>query len=51
MKIDAHHHFWRYTPEEFDWITDDLRAIRRNYYPADFAPQLAAIGFDGTVAV
>ena len=51
MKIDAHHHFWRYTPEEFGWITDEMHAIRRNYYPADFAPQLTAAGFDGTVVV
>jgi L-fuconolactonase len=51
VKIDAHHHCWRYTPEEFDWITDDMRAIRRNFYPADLAPQLAATGIDGSVAV
>ncbi len=51
MKIDAHHHCWRYTPEEFDWITDDMSSIRRNFYPADLAPSLAATGLDGTVAV
>ncbi len=51
MKIDAHHHFWRYTPEEFDWISDDRRVIRRNFYPADLAPQLAATSTDGTVVV
>lgn len=51
MKIDAHHHCWRYTPEEFDWIGDDMRAIRRNFYPADLAPLLAATNVDGTVAV
>ena len=51
MKIDAHHHCWRYTPEEFGWIDDRMQAIRRNYYPADFAPQLRAAGVDGTVVV
>jgi len=51
VKIDAHHHCWRYTPEEFDWITDDMSSIRRNFYPADLAPSLAATGLDGTVAV
>lgn len=51
VKIDAHHHFWRYTPEEFGWIRDDMAAIRRNFYPADLAPQLAATNVDGTVAV
>ncbi|MDI1337219.1 MAG: amidohydrolase family protein [Lacunisphaera sp.] len=51
MKIDAHHHFWRYTPEEFGWISDDLGALRRNFYPADLAPVLAAANVDGTVVV
>jgi L-fuconolactonase len=51
VKIDAHHHCWRYTPEEFGWIDDGMRAIRRNYYPADLQPHLAACDIDGTVAV
>ena len=51
MKIDAHHHCWRYTPEEFSWIDDGMRAIRRNFYPVDLAPLLKAAGIDGTVVV
>ena len=51
MKIDAHHHCWRYTPEEFDWINYDMRSIRRDFSPADLAPQLTATGLDGTVVV
>ena len=51
MKIDAHQHCWRYTAEEYDWIDDGMAVIRRNFYPADLAPQLAAAGLDGAVAV
>jgi L-fuconolactonase len=51
VKIDAHQHFWRYTPEEFDWISDEMGAIRRDFQPADLAPFLAAAHVDGTVAV
>lgn len=51
MKIDAHHHCWRYTAEEFDWINYDMRAIRRDFFPVDLAPQLAAAGLNGTVVV
>lgn len=51
MKIDAHHHCWNYTPEEFGWIDDGMRTIRRDFSPADLAPQLAAAGIDGTVVV
>lgn len=51
MIIDAHHHLWRYTPEEFDWIDDGMSSIRRDFGPADLAPALAECGVDGTVAV
>ncbi|MFQ5809947.1 MAG: zinc-binding dehydrogenase [Armatimonadota bacterium] len=26
-KIDAHHHFWKYDPDEYDWIDDAKLAI------------------------
>ncbi len=51
MRIDAHQHFWRYSSAEYDWIDDDLRALRRDFLPADLAPALAAACMDGTVAV
>jgi L-fuconolactonase len=49
--IDSHQHFWRYTAEEFGWIGEDLRAIRRDFLPADLAPALRSAGVSGTVAV
>ena len=49
--IDAHHHLWRYTPEEYGWIDDDMRALRRDFLPADLAAAMSAAGIDGTVAV
>ena len=33
MIVDAHHHFWRYTSEEFDWIASDT--LRRDFGPRD----------------
>lgn len=50
-KIDAHHHCWRYTPEEFGWIDGHMRVLQRNYYPADLAPLLTEAGVEGTVVV
>ena len=35
MIVDAHHHFWRYTPEEFGWIASD--ALRRDFGPKELA--------------
>jgi L-fuconolactonase len=51
MKIDSHQHFWRYNTDDFGWISDAMARIRRDYLPADLAPELKARGIDGTVAV
>src|SRR5690242_2880560 len=50
-KIDAHHHFWKYDPLEYDWITDDMKVIRRNFLPADLDAELKGRGIDGVVSV
>ena len=51
MRIDAHQHFWRYDPARDAWITEEMRAIRRDFLPADLQPALSANGFDGCIAV
>jgi L-fuconolactonase len=49
--IDAHHHLWRYTPEEYGWIDEDMSALRRDFLPKDLIEAMATAGVDGTVAV
>lgn len=51
MRIDAHQHFWRYLPAEFPWIGPDMAVLARDFLPEDLAPDLAAAGFDGCIAV
>jgi L-fuconolactonase len=51
MRIDAHQHFWRYDPVEYGWIDDSMTALRRDFLPAHLAPELASVGFQGSVAV
>lgn len=51
MRIDAHHHFWRYTPDEFGWIDDAMSAIRRDFLPADLASEISAAGIDAVISV
>jgi len=51
MKVDAHQHFWRYDPHRDAWITDEMRAIRRDFLPDDLGGLLAAQGIDACVAV
>lgn len=51
MVIDAHHHFWRYTPEDYGWIDESMSAIRRDFGPSDLQAEIAAAGVDGVVSV
>jgi L-fuconolactonase len=51
MKIDAHQHFWHYTPEEHSWIGPDMAILTKDHLPADLAPWLETAGIEGTVAV
>ena len=51
MIIDSHHHFWRYDPVEYGWISDSMRALRRDFLPADLRREIEAAGVDGVVSV
>jgi L-fuconolactonase len=51
MHIDAHQHFWIYSPAEYDWIDDSMATLRRDFLPEDLQPQLENTGFHGSVAV
>ena len=51
MRIDAHQHFWRYTPEEYGWIGAPLAALQRDYLPSDLQPLLVENGVDACIAV
>ena len=50
-KIDAHHHFWRYTPAEYGWIDDRMSQLRRDFLPVDLEREVHSAGFDGVVTV
>ena len=51
MKIDAHHHFWHYNTRDYGWISDEMAVLRRDFLPADLAPELRAAGIDRVVSV
>ena len=51
LKIDAHQHFWNYDAVRHDWITPAMRAIQRDFLPADLQPVLEKAGIDGCIAV
>ncbi len=51
MKIDSHHHFWRYEPQEYSWISDEMSVIRRDFLPLDLQETIALCGVEGVVSV
>lgn len=50
-RIDAHQHFWKYTPAEYGWIDDSMAALQRDFLPEHLQPLLTANGYDGCIAV
>jgi len=51
MRIDAHQHFWKYNAAQYDWISEGMAALKRDFVPADLKPLLEAEGLDGSIAV
>ena len=51
MRIDAHHHFWKYSAEDYGWMNDEMDAIRRNFLPADLEEEISGAGIVGVVSV
>jgi len=50
-RIDSHQHFWKFDPIRDAWITDDMLLLRKDFFPQQLEPILAANGFDGCVTV
>ncbi|MGA8740778.1 MAG: amidohydrolase family protein [Terracidiphilus sp.] len=51
MRIDAHQHFWKYSPANYAWISDKIEGLKRDFLPKDLMPHLIADGFSGSIAV
>lgn len=51
QRIDAHHHFWRYTPEKFPWITPERMVVGRDFLPDEFEEVLKDNGISGSVVI
>jgi L-fuconolactonase len=51
MRLDAHNHFWKYSPEEFAWISDEMSYIRRDFLPEQLYAEQIRYGWEGSIAV
>ncbi len=51
MRIDAHHHLWRYTPEDFGWLQGELVPLRRDHLMPELLHAMRNADVAGTVVV
>lgn len=51
LRIDAHHHLWRYNAEDFSWLGSDMAALRRDFLLPELEQTLASAGVRAAVAV
>jgi L-fuconolactonase len=51
MRIDAHHHFWKFDSQQHAWINDEMKKIQRDFLPDDLSPVLKTNLFDGCITV
>ena len=45
MKIDCHQHFWKYTWEEYGWMGEEMRRVRRDFLPTHLQREISACGY------
>jgi L-fuconolactonase len=51
QRIDAHMHFWHYSPEEYGWINNSMKPLQRDLLPEHLEPELCAAGIEGAIPV
>lgn len=51
MIIDAHHHFWKYDPVHYDWITEEMKIIRKDFLASDLKKTIERARVDGVISV
>lgn len=51
LRVDAHHHLWKYNSSEYGWLEGDLALLRRDFLPAEIFAAMGLAGVGGSVAV
>lgn len=50
-KIDTHQHYWRYDPQEYSWISNDMVELKQDRLPQDSKFHLEQHDITGCIAV
>jgi len=40
MRVDSHQHFWRYTPQDYPWISAEMEVLKQDLLPDMLQPTL-----------
>jgi len=51
MKLDSHQHFWKYSPQQHNWIDDSMVSLKRDFLPNDLEPHLVKNKIEACVVV
>lgn len=51
MIIDAHQHFWNYSPQKHSWISPEMGMLKRDFLPEDLQKIYEENGINACVAV
>lgn len=51
MILDAHHHLWRYSREEYGWISDEMGVLARDFGVDDLRSTASKCGVTGSIVV
>jgi len=51
MLIDSHHHLWKYSPDQYGWINDQMAVLRRDFLIPELQEIAGNSGVDGFVSV
>lgn len=49
--IDAHQHFWQYNAQRHEWISEEMKDLRKDFLPADLLPITKENNVEGCVAI
>lgn len=51
ITVDAHHHLWRYSADEYDWIDERMAMLRRDFPISELTVEAASASIHCTIAV
>ncbi|WP_181956710.1 amidohydrolase family protein [Paenibacillus piri] len=51
MRVDAHQHYWKLERGDYGWISPEMKAIYKDFGPADLLRHLTDNGIDKTIVV